>query len=356
MASDIDTMLIEALDDRAGGDVDPARLMRAAVLRGRLIRRRRRRRMAVGAVTLAVVAVIGAATVTLPGLRQEARPVAAEPGIELTSRGPMLPAAGGQTGAAGRPEAIGTDPRVVHFSVDAFSGTATQVTWTAEEGLEKVEVRAPGFEAHVAVARTPDMLGPSLTFMPDGGLGSPVAVRVGDRDGTLRTAPNARADGLTMWSIRWQPTDGVWAQTDVWAKARADAERVSALVEFDAAQRCTLPFTLTAMPPGKAVRSCTVTLSSVGAPRFVRGALEVSHDGRMVEVRGSAAPGTEPFAGGLSAGPYRVRQDDVRYTMVVPPYLVEATLLTRQRMPQEQVLQVLAGLQTRGEPGDPQSW
>lgn len=354
MAPNLDTLLIETLDHRAGGDIDPVRLMRTAVVRGRRIHRRR---MLTGGTALAVVALLGVA-VALPVARRDVAPGSAEAGAVITGRPPVLPAAAGQAGAADRPDLIGTDPRVLHFSVDELSGTASTVKWTSESGGERVEVLATDFEAHVGIGRTREMLGASIDFIPRaGGFTGPVAVRVSGRPGVLRSAVTSRSDGMTLWSLQWQPTEGFWAQADVWSRARGDVERVAERVRFDTAQRCALPFALTSIPTGMTVRLCDVKLSVDRGVRFFRGTLDVGDDRRQLDVQVSDAPTIEPFAGGLRAGPYRARRDDDLYTMAVPSYLVEAYIMTPNHpVTPTEVLQVLGGLRTRGTATDPASW
>jgi hypothetical protein len=355
MASDIDTLLAETLDDRAGGDIDPAPLMRYAVTRGRRIRRRR---ALAGGAAFMVVAILGVATILLPQMRADPEPAPMAPGTLFTGRRPMLPPAVGLVGAAARPELVGTDPRVLHFSVDGLAGTATQVDWQSSPLVESATVTGDGYRVTVKISYIEGQL--ETSFAASAGVINPaVAVRIGDRTGSMRSSTVPDRDGLTRSTIFWQPTDGFSAMVEAWVKTPADAVRVASLVRFDAAQRCALPFTLPSLPKGMAVRSCYVTLvPTARGASLVQGGLTARDGRREVDIRTSPAPTTGPSGTALTTGPYRVHRDsEGDYSTVAKPYLVNVLVVTPAApLTQTEILGLFAGLRTRGAPTDPGSW
>ncbi|MEU8185141.1 hypothetical protein AB0B85_13800 [Micromonospora sp. NPDC049044] len=317
MFSDLDQQLAATLNRRAGGDIDPTPIVEQARQRGRQLRRRHRGFVA-GGVAAACLAL--AAVVALPiggGADKPIMPAAAL----------LLPEASGQAGATARPEDVGVDPDLVHFSVDSLVDGAEYATWRAGRGIESVELRGPTGQARFALARTVTSLDDLQQTLPS--IGRPQAhtdVRVGDRPGVAWFDPSG---DQKLWFVRWQPADGLWAQLDTYAASRDEATAMTSRVRFDAAHRCVVPFRLESMPPGGRLLECSVTLGRSGHGSFVEGSLVVGDDaGRWLTVRAQPAPnGYDVGSGDLVAGPYRARRQgsDV-LQMVAAPCVVEAFL------------------------------
>lgn len=348
MASDLDLLLTATLEDRAGGDIDPSALTRAAIARGRRIRCRR---AVAGGTALVAVVVLGTALLVLPASLRRAEPAPIQAGVTLTGRAPMLPPSD-QAGAAVRPDLVGVDPRVLHFSVDAFTGTATEVTWTVREKYERAEVRGPGFEATIEVSPSENASYGTGRVVRE----APAAARVAGLMATVSLSSTGHAGGLPLWSIRWQPTAGLWARVDVRTQIRRDAERLANLVRFDVAQRCVLPFAMVPLPAGMTAVACSVSMSLEQGARFTEGTLTwQSADNRTFNVRATATSGVEAFGDGLRAGPHRVHVDGEAYFLVAPPYWVD-TMSDATPGGRAEILQLLSGLRTRGTATDPMSW
>ncbi|GAA3194495.1 hypothetical protein ACFO1B_03475 [Dactylosporangium siamense] len=343
MSTDLDQRLAATLRDRAGGDVDPAPIVAWARHRGG--RLRFRRRMLAGAAAGCTVVLAAVALV-----RVEPRPhTPAMPPSTLA-----LPVAPGLPGALQRPGAVGADPGVVHFSADDVLGGAEYATWQAGRGTESVEIPnkarvllatdvaaldAAGL--HLASARQPR---------------PPVDVLVGDRPGTA-WSDAAPTGGGTLWTVRWQPAGGLWAQLDLYTGERGEATAAAARVRFDAAHRCVVPFRLDVLPVGARIRECSVRL---GAGGFVSGALIVDGGGgRWLAVRAERRPpGVGESGGDLVAGPYRVRRViDGQLEMLVQQCLVDAFLADRgDDFTEQDALTVLGGYRPALDLDHPDTW
>lgn len=109
------------------------------------------------------------------------------------------------------------------------------------------------------------MIGQNLDSARAGGLGgdggtTPVAVTVGGRPGQAQAFPEAWGAGTTVWTLWWQPVDGLWAVVTMEAD---DADTVVAAaggVRFDRSQRCAVPIRVDPPPAGTEWDSCTTAL------------------------------------------------------------------------------------------------
>jgi hypothetical protein len=233
MFSDLDQQLTATLQQRAGGDIDPTPIVEQARQRGRRLRRRHRGFVA-GAVTAACVA-LTAVVVAIPFGGGTDDPI-------MPATALMLPEASGQTGATARPQDVGADPGVVHFSADALVDGAEYATWRAGRGIESVEFRGPTGQARFALAGTVQSLDElQQTLSSAGRPQGRTDVRVGDRPGIAWFDPSG---DQKLWFVRWQPGDGLWAQLDTYATSRDEATATAGRVRFDAAHRCVVPFRL----------------------------------------------------------------------------------------------------------------
>jgi hypothetical protein len=354
MATDLGPILTDSLRARAGHDIDPAPIMRAAVVKGARIRRRRRAATA----AVAVVAVLGLAAVAVRLPRADTDPpvvpLLAEPALRL-------PSADGQPGAADRPDLVGADPTVLHFDVDGITAGAHDVVWSVGKGTEQADIFGDDRRVFVGLARTADGLpGPVVPSILNP-LTPPVAVEIGGRPGIVRSTERtpAGAEGLGFWLVQWQPNDGFWAVAQVWTAARDDALAVAAAVRFDSARRCAVPFRMTSLAAGTVLQRCEVSLSGETGTAFRQGVLEFAVGERELSIRANLPNSMgEPLPKGtLAAGPYRAGRLSARaWNMMAGPYVVVVIASTSARYTEQDVLTELGGLQTVGDPDDPASW
>ncbi|MFI7211877.1 hypothetical protein [Micromonospora maritima] len=348
MSTDLDQRLAAMLQHRAGGDVDPTPIVAYARRRGRRLRLRRRSLIAGGAA--AACAVLAAVVMVVPtGRAPDAAP--------LTPAALALPDAPGQPGAVARPEVVGSDPGVVHFATPVLVGDAEAATWTAGRGVESVEFRGRTGQARFALARSAATLdGLQQTLSSAGRPQQRTDVRVEGRPGVAWFDPSGDRQ---LWFVRWQPTDGLWAQLDIYAAGRDEATGAASRVRFDGAHRCVVPFRLRSLPAGARLLECSVTLGRSARDPFLEGSLVVGDgSGRWLTVRAQPAPGDGSRAGDLAAGPYRARRqgDDV-LEMRVEPCVVEAFLAGWGRgYTEADGLAVLGGYQPARDLDRPTSW
>ncbi|MET7419428.1 hypothetical protein [Dactylosporangium sp. NPDC005555] len=345
MRTDLDRRLAATLHARSGDDVDPAPIVAHARRHGRRIRLRRR--VVAGA---AVCAVLVALAATVPWQRPPAVPAA--PAVALA-----LPLAPGVPGALERPDAVGADPGVVHFAADDAIGGADYATWSSGYGTESVEYLN---RARIVLAASVEALQAAPLRLPVAGSPTtPVDARVGDRPGTAWS--DLKPDGLgRLWSVRWQPGDGLWAQLDLYAADQGEAVAAAARVTFDEARRCVVPFSLRALPAGARVLGCSVVLGTPEHDGFAEGTLIVGDGaGRWLTVRAERTPpGMEQVTGDLAAGPYQAaRTGDGLLEMLVRPCLVDLFLTDRGNGYTEQDgLRVLGGYLPVQDIDRPDTW
>ncbi|MEU8425167.1 hypothetical protein AB0C15_30275 [Micromonospora sp. NPDC048835] len=348
MFSDLDQQLATTLRHRAGGDIDPTQIVEQARHRGRRLRRRRRGFVAggVAAVCVALTSVV----LAIPGGRTS-------DDLRMPAAALMLPEAPTQAGAIARPEVVGADPAVVHFSADSLLRDADSVTWRAGRGTESIEFRGPSGQARFVLTRehaTLDALQQTLSSegRPQGG----THVRVGDRPAVAWFDPSG---DRKLWFVRWEPADGLWAQWESYAETVEQATATASRVELDRAHRCVVPFRLESLLPDGRVLECSVTLGRSARDPFVEGALVVGDTtGRWLTVRAQPAPGGRAPSGDLVAGPYRARRQgsDV-LEMTVKPFAVEAFRKGwGNGYTEAEGLAILGGYRPARDPDRPESW
>ncbi|WP_430783424.1 hypothetical protein [Actinoplanes sp. G11-F43] len=341
MSHDLGERLAATLQDRAGGTVDTGALVRGARERGGRLRRRRWLLTSAGTAVLALA--VAAVVLVTPGLPR--------PGGTAT---PALPAAADQPGAAARPDLVGTDPGVLHFTADHLVAGSTHVTWGAAAGVESVQTLGADVTALFLLAGDASALdGADRTLGSGGGSVTREDVLVGDRPG------RAWPDGGT-WTVDWQPSAGLWARLQMLGAGRAELLTAAAAIRFDGARRCAVPFRLTVVPDGMRTLSCSVMLGSGG---FSEGALLVGDDDRWFSVRVERADGHRPAAprGELTAGPYRVDREDTRALRTVAGSCYVGLIRDgwgswAKGVTEPEALSVLAGYRPAGDPADPSSW
>ncbi|MEU1685869.1 hypothetical protein [Micromonospora sp. NPDC005707] len=260
--TDLDQRISDVLRERAEGETDTHRLLRASRALGR--RRQVRRRVAAGT-ALALVGVVAFAGVNASdGGRLTGRLpwTAATP----TAPAPVPPRADGVPGAAADPTRVGTDPRVLHFGVDP--ARARYLGWGVDAGqVESIRFEAAGGRrVLVEVARS------ETTFRNLGieafqeGVPRPAAF-----DGSIqRVAAGNGNFGFVTW---WQPAAGLFARASMLGGDAIALPRYLAALRWDEARRCAAPVRLDALPAGATINSCQVDLSSY--PELITAQLSV---------------------------------------------------------------------------------
>lgn len=351
MSVDLDERLAAMLKARAGADIDPAPIVARARSRGRRLRRWRRGLAAVGT-AVAAAALAGAVLVLPTSQRPDQAP---RPASEL-----LLAASPDQPGAAERPELVGTDPAVVHFTADSLAAGAENATWSAGRGTESVEFRGATTQLRFVLARDPATLDGVRQTLSSSDRPEPATdVRVNGRPGTAWVDP-APSGGPGLWFVRWQPVDGLWARLDIYAESRDEATRTASQVRFDGAYRCAVPFRLQSLPAGARLLECSVNLSLDGPGAFVEGSLVAGDEaGHWLTVRAQRVPtGTRAGTGDLTAGSYRVRrQGSTVLQMSVDPCQVEVFLKGwGDGNTEADGLMVLGGYKPVGDIDDVDTW
>ena len=327
---------------------------------------------AVASAALVVAAAAGAVTVLPPPHNESAPAGATATPPPLPSRSPalndkthrdlaVLPDAG-QPGAATRPDLVGTDPAVLHFSADTLAEDATVASWLSEPGTESVQVVRGDLDIRLTLARSAGQLPASITDT----LSAPADIRVGARPATVRVAAGLSApprDGdWNLYLIDWQPVDGLWARAEVQMREQDAAVTAIEHVRLDQSRRLTLPFS-TGTPPAGATergRGVDLRMDTPGATPglTVTAVTRLTVGGRGLSVQGGTPQGREwPDTGRINAGPYRVYTPDNSF------YGVESGgqslgVLTRpleDPLPREDVLAFIAGFEF-ADLNDPSTW
>jgi hypothetical protein len=350
MPTELEELVTASLRACAGHDVETSSLLDRTRRQGARLRRRRRVAGMAGALAVSALVVVAVGWVPWPGQPD---------GATAPAAAPALPAVPDQPGALARPSAVGTDPHVVHFSADGLTADAEYVTWSAGRGTESVEVSGRSGRARVVLARDAATIdGLQQTLSSAGNPSPPQTVRIGDRPGTARYDGPGGGDGTALWFIRWQPTQGLWAQLDMYARSRDEALAAAAQVRFDRSRRCAVPFRLEALPAATRVVSCSVTLRA-GAQPLMEGMLVVGDDaGRWLTVRAQHVPGRYPWSGDVAAGARMARwQGSDVLEMYVAPSMVEAFLRGwGSGYASADAVTVLSGYRPVGDLARPETW
>ncbi|WP_262284718.1 hypothetical protein [Micromonospora sp. MA102] len=248
--TDLDQRIASVLREHAEGHTDTHRLLRESRARGR--RRQVRRRVAAGT-ALALVGVVGFAGVTgtdLAGLAGRKPSTAASP----ADAAPVPPHADGVPGAAQRPELVGADPQVLHFSVDPAKGR--YLGW-AVQGRQVEVVRfdpGDGRVVTVEVSRSAAFAGSSIEGWPVASTPKP------SFDGAIqRVALGNGSPGYVTW---WRPAAGLYARASMRGGDPFMLTRALTAVRWDEARRCATPLRLTSLPPGASIDSCSVDVAA----------------------------------------------------------------------------------------------
>jgi hypothetical protein len=358
MTTNLDELLADSLQRRAGGtEVDSAELLDTAVKRGRRIRRRRR--VVVAGSAFVATAAVAVGLTLAPGMPRGPSPTAPPvparsvvPSTTEPAHGALwMPPATDQPGAVSRPDLVGTDTSVLHFSINGMTEGAESATWVSARDLESAQFF--GTDATMSFMITAARSKKDLGELPT--TGQAQAVTVNGRSATM-----AEATRLGEWVVTWQPADGFWAQAFASGYDRAGALRMAGSVRFDQATRCVVPFHLTAMPAGLAVEQCTVTLRSTGPHPGLQEAQWQVGDGRHYASFsvGNGRETSEAFRGQITVGRYRVLRQSGTWVFVTRPYFVQ--LMTAEGghgpIPESAARALIGGFRTTGMPEDPTSW
>lgn len=316
MTSQLEQDLMTAFGEHTGGAVDTDALAAAATSRGRRLRATTYAvRGAAAAVAVAVVAagVAGATGADRTGIGQQAQPSQSAspgwtadppPGGWAVPRPPVLD-------VPADPSKVGTDPALLHFTVDEWSERTPFTTWRSVDGVETITFARDPALYTVSMAKSAALLDDALQREnrdPSGHL--PATEETADGVQVFTTGPMRG-----FFYQRWQPAPGVWAQTFGQRGSPADAEQIKARVRLDVTLRCTAPIQLTGVPSGAALLGCETTLAGRDLPgRLMFATLwvgENSVDRAEIFVRqrgpGSASPSP---AMTIAGRPARVFTDD----------------------------------------------
>ncbi|MCW3844372.1 hypothetical protein ONA70_30210 [Micromonospora yasonensis] len=249
--TDLDQRIASVLRERAEGETDTHRLLRASRAQGR---RRQLRRRAATATALALVGVLGFVGVTgadLAGLPGRLPWAAATP----TVAAPVPPRADGVSGAAQRPDLVGADPQVLHLGLD--TSRARYLRWAVYASVEMESIRfSVGDEQPVLVEvgrSTQSFTGRGIEGFPD--RFGPVPVTF---DGEIR-----QVGGTTGGLVKaWQPVPGLYARVAMLGGDRSVLVKAVDAIRWDEARRCAAPLRLSTLPAGATVSFCSVDVTA----------------------------------------------------------------------------------------------
>ena len=264
MRTVIEELVADSLRDHAeaGHPVDPAPLLYDARQQGQRIRARRRLVTAVVAAGSVAAVVLTGATVGWPST---ARPNAGQPAASSRpSARPVtevLPPATGTPGAATDPALVGSDPWMLHLSIDPLAGRHFDGTWRSTRTYELASGTWNEATVTVAIARDPKELPTLGNGLDKVSVSSPAPVTVAGRPGTIITATSRWAPKAD-YTLDWQPVPGLSARLEAERSTPEEALQAAAAVRFDQATRCAQPFAVRSLPAGLQVQYCQAYLVS----------------------------------------------------------------------------------------------
>jgi hypothetical protein len=370
MPNELAERLTSTLQDRAnlGAPIDPARLMRQAVVDGRRIRTRRR------AVT-AVLAAVAVGAIVVTGTLAPRPSDSATPAPDPSRSGfapadlALLPVAAGEPGAGARPDLVATDPQILHFSADSLANQAVLATWTSTGGYESATIERDDFQVYVAVSRDPEKLPPSNSFVKffRYALSSPTAVTIGGRPGTAATSvgttrlpgrPQVSSLAGKLWALLWQPVDGLWATVEVQGQSLDRAVQIAESIRFDLAKKCALPFTVGRAPAGTQLLTCSIRFSTQMSRLFAGAQLGFGDGKKTFTFYASDSEGGGVYPRPLKAGANQVWADPHggNWTMLMDGVFFDVTASPSHAFTQQQALDTLATVRMRAHPEDPSTW
>jgi hypothetical protein len=379
MSIDIEQAITDTLHIHGDREVDTNALLAGATGRARVLSTRRKL-IVVGAV-VAALAVTGAAVATVPALRalpepagptDTARPDASPPppgGYHV----PSLPVADGVPGAAARPDLVGRDPGMLHFDLAAEASGAYQVSWTVGEGHESVDIG--GTNSRLRLDLGPDRgkldrlnrVGGFSDIWETGvttGGGDPREqptrhITVGGRSATLDETRYEH--GVSVWVLRWQPVDGVWARVEAGGVSRNDATAFAERVRpaLDRSRRCVVPMHVPTLPSGLRWTGCGVSFSGYDTTMWSSIVTFADASGEAISVRtesGPPPPGPTPSAN-RTVGGHPAAWEGRSLSITYPDFGDVLVELAPGTPPSEQAATRLGEVvEMRGRPDKPDSW
>lgn len=357
MSADLDQILSDGLRARAtaGSPIDPQPLLGAAVARGR--RLRARRRVVTATLAAMVVAATASATVLLPRLRPDTAVPAGPSAVDLAK----LPDAPGQPGARARPDLVGTDPGVLHVSMNALvSMVGSRGYWSSGAGVETAMVRRGDYSVFLAISRDPARIQP-MTGLSGGAetvMSEPAATTVAGRAATVRTSEPRPGVPDRIYSFDWQPVDGLWARYEAQLAAGEDrARQLLQEVSLDRAQRCVTPMRFTYLPAGATVSGCSLIVVADPTGVLELATLTITDGKHKLWVHVADADEVSPAGPLFTAGPYQVWRESSgdQWSLRSGELSVQA-VVGDEPIGQDEVLRVLGGLRLSDQPGNPHAW
>lgn len=355
MSTDLDRMLSDGLRSRAaaGSPIDPQPLLGAAVTRGR--RLRARRRVVTATLAAVVVAATAGAAVLLP--RADTTVPAGPSAVDLAK----LPDAPGQPGARARPDLVGTDPAVLHLSMNALiSVQGSRGYWTSQRGVETAMVRRGDYSVFMAISSDPARIRPlvGLSGGAETVLSEPAATTVAGRAATVRISEPRPGVPDRIYSFDWQPVDGLWARYEAQLATGEDrARQLLQEVSLDRAQKCVTPMRFTYLPAGATVSGCQLIIVADPTGVLELATLLITDGNRKLWVHAADADEVSLTGLELTAGPYQVWRGprDNRWLLRSGELSVQA-YDQDEPIDQDEVLRVLGGLRLSDQPRDPHAW
>ncbi|SCG52357.1 hypothetical protein [Micromonospora coxensis] len=259
--TDLDERITSTLREHAEGAVDSHRLLRDSVARGR---RRRLRRRVVTATALALVGVLGVATVQLGEVPSRSA---------WTAAPPVPPPVVGVPGALADPTLVGTDPNLLHFGVDP--ARARLLTWRTGGGVEGGRLDLGG-DRIVAVDLSTDAAAVERS-VHEGMTYPDTPATAAGFDGRVQRVPSTGPGGQPGWLLRWQPVPGLYARVHTVADDDGGLREAVAALRLDEARRCATPLRLTTLPPDASLAGCEVSV--IGFPDALDVLLTVARPG-----------------------------------------------------------------------------
>jgi hypothetical protein len=378
MTIDIEQAITETLRTHADREVDTDALLAGATGRARVLGTRRK--LIVAGAVVAALTVTGAAVATVPALRALPQPAGptdtAQPDVTPPPPGgyhvPSLPVADRVAGAAARPDLVGMDPDVLHFDLAAEAAGAYQVRWTVGEGHESVDIG--GTKSRLRLDLGPDRgkldnldrIGGFSDIWPSGattGGGNPRKqptrqITIGGRPATL---DETRYDeGASVWVLRWQPVDGLWARVETGGVDRDGALAFADKVRpaLDRSRRCVVPTQVPKLPSGLRWTGCGVAFSGYDAAMWSSILTFADASGEAISVRagGPPAPGSASSTN-RTVGGHPAVWSGRSLTIMYPDSGAAVVELAPGTAPSEQAATRLGeAVEMHGRSGEPDSW
>ncbi|MET8063003.1 hypothetical protein ACFYON_19520 [Micromonospora sp. NPDC005686] len=349
--TDLDQRIASVLREHAEGEVDLDRLTAGAVTGGR---RRLHRRRAVFGGGLALVALLGGLAV-VPGLPGVDRPLTGPAAPAAPAAGAVPPLMRAEPGAAGAPEAVGTDAGVLHFGVDPTR--ARYLRWETWRSVESIRLDVGGGRiVTVELARSAESL---RQYAADG---VPFEVSAFAEEAAFdgRTS-GLTVDGLPIRVRQWKPVPGLYARAS--ASDQPDTALTAAVeaLRLTEARRCGAPVRPTSLPDGARVVGCRVDAS--GFPRLVTARFVITGpvDQQMAVSYRYAAEVSTSTAGAnmeINGRPARLYPEQGRIELLGLP---KSQLLADYGWPEQgfderDAALVLGGVQVAPDPTRPETW